>query len=133
MPTYGNDQRSLGELVGEVTRNMGLLVRQEVALAKTEMTEKASAAGKDAAWVVAGGLLAYVGLLAIVAGIILVLTQVVGLDAWLSALIVGLAIALIGGLVLQRGIKDLRQLDMAPRRTAVTIRDDVQWAKEQVR
>ena len=40
---------SLGELFGDLTRDMSALVRQEVQLAKTEMTQKASKAGKDIA------------------------------------------------------------------------------------
>lgn len=127
------DTRSIGELVSDVSRNMGLLIRQEVDLAKVEMSAKASRAARDSAKLIAGGLVAYVGLIALVAGIILLLTQVVGLDAWLSALIVGVLIVLGGGLLVQRGLRDLKQVDLKPRRTAMTLRDDVQWAKEQVR
>lgn len=127
------DERSLGELFSHLSSNFTLLVRQEVALAKTEMTEKVSRAAKDVASLAVGGLLAFVGLLALVAALILVLTQVVGIVAWLSALIVGVLIAGTGGFMLTRGLSELRQLDLAPRRTAATLRHDVQWAKEQAR
>lgn len=135
LPTYRDqrDERSLGELFSELSQNFSLLVRQEVALAKTEMSEKLAVATKDIAALAVGGVLAFVGLMALVAAVILLLTQVVGIVAWLSALIVGLLLAGVGAFMLQRGLGDLKKLDLTPRRTAATLRHDVQWAKEQAR
>ena len=71
------------------------------------------------------------GALALVAGLILLLAQVAEIPAWISALIVGGALAVVGFMMLQGGVRRLKRIDMTPRRTVETLKDDVQWAKEQ--
>ena len=75
------DDRSLGQMFAELSRETRTLIQQEIQLAKTELTEKASRMTKGAALIVGGGLLAYGGLLAVVAAIVLVLIAA-GLPAW---------------------------------------------------
>ena len=123
-------ERSIGELFGEFSQDMTLLVRQEIRLARTELGEKATAISKRLTSVVAGSVVAYIGALAIVAGIILLLAQVVGIPAWLSALLVGAAMAIGGYIALRGGLQALKTIDPAPRRTVETLKDDVRWAKE---
>jgi len=53
------DERTLGEMFAELSRETRTLVQQELELVKTEITEKASAMGKGAAFIVGGGLIAY--------------------------------------------------------------------------
>ena len=118
-------ERTIGELFGEFSQDMTLLIRQEIRLARTEMAEKASEVAKRLGSVVVGGVVAYVGALALVAGIILLLSQVVGIPAWLSALLVGAAMAIGGFIVLRGGLRELKHIDPAPRRTVETIKDDV--------
>ena len=125
------DDRSLGELFGDLVRDMGILVRQEVSLATTELTYKATRVGREVALLAVGGLVAYAGLLAIVAAIIIVLATA-GLPWWLAALIVGLIVAAIGAVLVQRGVAALKRVDLAPRQTVETLKEDTQWAKEQI-
>ena len=103
-----------------------------MALARTEMTEKAAQVGKDVAFLAIGGLVAYAGLLAIIAAVILVLAAN-GVPLWVSALIVGLAVAAIGYVLVQRGLAALKRQDFAPRQTIESLKEDTQWAKEQIR
>jgi len=125
------DERTFGELLGQLSQDTTLLVRQELQLAKTEINEKISRAAGNVASLATGGLVSWAGALAFVAGIILVLTQVVGLPAWLAALLVG-ALLGITGLVMVRGaLRNLKRIDPSPHRTVKTIEDDIQWAKEQ--
>jgi len=124
------DERSLGELFGDLTRQLSTLMHQEFQLAKTEMTDKAGTAGKNAGFIAAGGALAYAGLLAIIAGFVLALA--LAIPAWLSALIVGIVVAIIGGLLIRKGVNTLRSTDMTPRETVETIQEDARWAKEQM-
>jgi hypothetical protein len=123
-------ERSIGELFGQLTEDLSLLMRQEVALAKAEMSAKVSRATGDLVAVGAGGLVALLGGLAFVAAIILGLVAV-GVAPWLSALIVGAVLGVAGWVMLQRGLKDLKRVDPTPQRTVETLKDDVQWAKEQ--
>jgi fatty acid desaturase len=125
------DERSLGELFGDLARETSTLVRQEVQLAKTEMTQKASAVGKDIGFLAVGGLIAYAGLLALIATVIIVLGTV-GVPWWLAALIVGVIVAAIGYFLVQRGLTALKQESMAPQQTIQTLKEDRQWVKEQM-
>jgi len=125
------DDRSLGELFSSLAQDTSTLVRKEVQLAKTEMTQKASRVGKDVGFLTAGGAVAYAGLLAILAGIIVLLGQVIPM--WLSALLVGLVVAGVGYFLVRKGLDALKQEDLAPRQTIETLKEDQQWAKDQTR
>ena len=125
------EERSIGELFGELSQDVGLLVRQEAQLAKTEMQAKLSKVTTDLVALAAGGIVALVGGLALTAAVILLLIDPVGLKPWLAALVVGALMGIIGWVMLQRGLKDLKRTDPTPRRTVETIKDDIQWAKEQ--
>lgn len=130
MPALRED-RSIGELFGQLSQDMTLLFRQELQLARAEMSEKISQVTSNLVSVVAGGFVAYVGALALVAALILGLHDVLGISPWVSALIVGGIFAVAGYVLLNRGLKELKRVDLAPRRTVETLKDDVQWAKEQ--
>ena len=125
------DERSLGELFGDLARETSTLVRQEVQLAKTEMTQKASAVGKDIGFIAVGGLIAYAGLLALIATIIIVLGTL-DVPWWLASLIVTLIVLAVGGFLVQRGLTALKHQSMAPEQTIQTLKEDRQWAKEQM-
>ena len=125
------DERTLGELFGDLSRETSTLLRQEVALAKTELSGKASRLGKDAGMLAAGGALAYAGLLALIAAAIIGLAQAI--PWWLSALIIGVVVAVIGGVMAQRGLANLRQENLAPEQTVRSLKEDAQWAKEQMK
>ncbi len=125
----GRDDRSLGELFAELAQETGKLVRQEVNLAKTEMGQKASRVGKHVGFLAAGGAVAYAGLLAIIAGVIALLGLVIPL--WLSALLVGLVVAVAGYFLVRRGLDALKREELAPRETIQTLKEDKEWAKDQ--
>lgn len=125
------EQRSIGELFGELTHDVNLLIRQEIALARVELEEKASQFRRDAAAVATGVFVMYLGALGLAAGLILVLDQVAGLATWLAALLVGVAFAGIGYVMLRRSLESMQHIDPTPRRTVETLKDNVQWAKEQ--
>jgi len=131
MMTQRQDERSLGELFSELARETSTLVHQEVQLAKTEMTQKATLVGKDAGMIGAGGAVAYAGFLAIIAGVILVLGLVIPM--WLSALIVGIVVAGIGYFLINRGISSLKRSSFTPDQTIESLKEDTEWAKQQTK
>jgi hypothetical protein len=124
-------ERSIGELFGQLSQDMTLLVRQEIQLARTEMSEKLSRFTTNLVSVLSGGFVAYLGGLALVAALILAIRDLANISLALSALIVGAVLAIVGYVMLQKGVKELKRVDLAPRRTVETLKDDVQWAKEQ--
>ncbi|MCU1386301.1 MAG: hypothetical protein JWL71_4998 [Acidobacteria bacterium] len=132
MAQGSQNERSLGDLFAELSRETSTLVRSEVALAKTELTEKAAKAGRDAAMIAVGGALAHAGLLVIIAAVVLLLVQA-GLASWLAATIVGIAVAAVGYIVAQKGITALTHEDLAPRQTMDSMKETAQWAKHQTR
>jgi putative copper export protein len=123
-------ERSIGELFGQLTQDMGLLVRQEAQLAKSEIQEKTSRAMRDLVALGTGGAVALLGALALTAALILLLAGPVGIAAWLAALLVGVVLAGVGYAMLRRGLRDLKQTDPTPRRTVESIKEDIQRAKE---
>jgi hypothetical protein len=139
MPELRQQQdRSLGELFGQLTQDMTLLVRQEVQLARSEMSEKISRFTTNLISVATGGLVAYMGAWALVAALIIGLHELADISPWVSALIVGIVLAIVGYAMLKRGLSELKRVDLAPRRTVENLKDDVQaikndvqWAKEQ--
>jgi len=124
------EERSLGELFAELTRETSTLVRKEVELAKTELTDKATRAGKNVGFLAVGGAVAYAGVLAVVAGVILLLGQAIPL--WVSALVVGLLVTGGGYFLVQKGLTALKHMDMVPHRTIETLKEDTEWAKDQI-
>lgn len=125
------EERSIGELFADLARDTSTLVRKEVQLAQTEITQKVTEVGKDAGMIGAGGALAYAGLLAIIAGIILGLGELIPL--WVSALVVGVVVAGIGYVLIQQGLTAVKRVDLTPRATIETLKEDAEWVKEQTK
>jgi uncharacterized membrane protein YqjE len=124
--------RSLGELFAELSRETSELVRHEVALAKVELSEKAARVGKDVGLISVGGALAYAGLLTLVAALVIGLAQA-GLDWWVAALIVGIVVTIGGYFSTQKGLNALKREQVAPAQTLDTLKENAQWAKGQMR
>jgi hypothetical protein len=127
MPT----DRTLPELLQRIAGNIEEIIRSEFQLAKTEIKEEASKASKPAALIGAGAVLVlYAGgfvLLAIVYALGTIMAS------WLAALIVGAALAVFGMAFISTAKNKLKQVNAVPKRTAETLREDVEWAKKQIR
>lgn len=123
-------ERSIGELFADLARETSTLVRQEVQLAKTELTQKATFVAKNAVFIAAGGLIAYAGFVVLLVGLAFLINRI-GLPLWLSALLVGLVVAGVGGFLALKGLKGLKEADPVPHQTVETVKEDVRWAKEQ--
>lgn len=125
------DDRSVGELFSELVNETGTLVRQEVKLATTEMSEKATYAGKQVAFIAFGALLGVVALLTLIAALVFGLATVIAL--WTSALIVGIVAALVAAVLAYKGVAGLRDMSLVPKQTVETLREDKQWVEQHVR
>jgi hypothetical protein len=123
------DERSLGELFADLSRSLSTLIRQEIELARTEMTVRVSTLSRNAGLVGAGGAFLYAALLGLMATAVLVLVEI-GVTAWLAALLVTIVVAALGGVMVATGIERLKKADLVPRRTIETVQDDAEWAKE---
>ena len=127
----GRDDRSLGELFAELASEIGVLVRQELRQAGTEVSQRASGVGKDVGVLAAGAVFMHAALLALVAAAIIGLADL-GLSWWLAALIVGIALAGLGYALVQKARSAIQRADILPRRTIENLREDQDWVKEQI-
>lgn len=125
------ENRPLGDLFSDLATDMSSLVRQEVSLAKLEITQKAKYLGRNVGYLVVGGAVAYAGLLAVIAAIIMLLDRV--MPAWGAALLVGVVVAGIAWLLIGKAMTALQQADLTPRDTVETLKEDATWMKQQIK
>lgn len=123
--------RPLASLFSELTQGTTQLFRKEIELARAEMSQKISQVGSGAAEIAIGGLTLFVALQALVAAAIIGLSFV--LEWWLAALVVGVALAIVGGIVLARGLSNVKGENLAPRRTIESLKGNAVWARQEVR
>jgi hypothetical protein len=122
--------RGFSQVIGSLFANLKRLLRDEVELAKAEVGRKVSEAGKSVIWLVAGGVAAFIGVLAVVAALILGLALF--MPAWAAALIVGAIILCVAAIVISTHLKKLRNADLVPHKTIHTLQENVEFLKEQV-
>jgi uncharacterized membrane protein len=120
------DDRSLGELLAELSRETSVLVRKEVELATTEMSAKLKTAGTQAGVIAAGGALAHAGLLVLLAAIVIGLAAI-GLPTWLAALVVAVAVMIGGYALVNQGLSAMRRTSFTPVQTMETLKENVTW------
>jgi hypothetical protein len=125
------EERPLRELLTQLSRDAALLVQQEIALAKHELTAKAGQVGRGAAAIAVGGVICQMGALALTAGIILLLA--LALPAWLAAILVGAALALVGGVLVMGGKKRLTEIDVTLEASSESVQKDIRALKETAR
>jgi uncharacterized membrane protein YqjE len=127
-----DQQRSTGELVRSLSEQLSALVRDELQLARLELTRKGKQAGSGAGLLGASGLLACYGVACLLACVILALSAAVA--AWLAALIVGAALLVLAGAGALAGKGRLRKAaPPVPTETVDSVKTDVDEIKERVR
>jgi xanthine/uracil permease len=132
------DERSLGQLLKELTREISTLLRQEVELAKTEMSEKASRAGESLGALAVGGGVALLGALSLLAAAIYGLTALLDrfislrIAVWLAPLIIGVILAAVGYALVKKALARLKGESLAPRRTAQSLRENKEWLRQKI-
>jgi hypothetical protein len=126
---YAPDARSLGDLFSDLTREITTLVRNELALARVEMSTKISRAARYAGTLAFGAVVALAGLFTLAASLVLVLVRA-GMAPWLAALLVGLGLAAIGGVMAMRSLTALRQQDLTPTETIQTLKETTEWKRQ---
>lgn len=122
---------SLGDLFTELTYDLSTLVRKEIDLARTETVEKVAQATRSVVFIMAGGMLAYAGLIALIIAAAVALANV--MPFWLSTLLVGLLVLIVGAIFVQSGRNMLASMSLVPEKTVESIKEDTAWVKEQVR
>jgi uncharacterized membrane protein YqjE len=125
------DEPPIGDLFRRLSDDASRLVRQEIALAKVELRESVSVLGKSAVKVGIAAGVALLGALAAVAFLIVGLGDLID-NYWLSALIVSAVLLAIAAVMGKGAMNDLKGHEMKPAQTIDTLRDDADWAKQEI-
>lgn len=133
-------ESSIADLLKRLRDDTTTLLRQEVMLAKVEASEKLGRAGRNAAKLAAGGLIAYAGFILILLAVTALLG--VGLAAaglsertagWLAPLIVGVVVVAIGYAMTKKAGENLKNESVVPEKTVESIREDKEWLQQKIR
>ncbi|MDQ4049509.1 MAG: phage holin family protein [Actinomycetota bacterium] len=122
----------MSDLVKQLTEQTKTLVKQEMRLAQVELQEKGKKFGIGAGLFGAGGLVAFFGTATLTAAVVLLIST--ALAAWLSALIVAVALLAVAGVAALRGKKEIEKATPpVPEHTVETVKEDVQHVKERAK
>ncbi len=123
---------SVGSLLSTVMQEITSLVRNEAELAKTEMSEKTHQAMMALAGIAVAGAVLLGGFLTLLAALVFMLNEVLPPDMtpWLSAIIVGVVVTVIGIVMLKAGLAKLQARNLVPNRTLNSLNTDKELAKE---
>ncbi len=134
-----DEDRGFADLLRQLRDESTALFRQEIALAKTEIIEKAKTVARQAAMVAAGGVIALLGVVFVlwcVTGVIAWLLAALGVSAvWaaiLAPLISGMLLLLTGGFLLMSGIEKLKTMKYTPEKTTQSLKEDKEWIQNKV-
>jgi putative Mn2+ efflux pump MntP len=128
VPNERKDDRSIGQLLKELTQETSTLLKQEVDLAKTEMSEKASRVGSVA-------LLGAIALLmAVIYGLGAILNNFLSPEtaSWLAPLIVGAILAAVGYSMIKKALDTLKRESITPQRTTQSLQENKEWLKQKI-
>lgn len=124
--------RTVPDLLGDLIQQATTLMRQEVQLARAEMSEKLSSAGAAIGAMAVGGVLLLAALVILLQAAVAALVEHTELSATSASLIVGAVVGLVGTLSLRGAIKRLKSITPVPHRTATQVSRDVDVVKEQI-
>jgi fucose 4-O-acetylase-like acetyltransferase len=129
-----SDSRSITELIKNLRDESSTLIRQEMALAKTELSEKAAKLGRNAGYMGVGSALAHAALILLMFGLAALLYHgLVEMDVsnmlagWLAPLIVGGVAAAIGYALIQKALNAFKNESLVPEKTVDSLKENQQW------
>src|SRR5215207_2632688 len=126
------DDKPLGELVQDLSRQTSSLIRQEMRLAQAELAEKGKHAGRGAGMFGGAGLVALYGVGALIAAAVLGLATV--LEPWIAAAATGAGLLLIAGMLALTGKKELDEAGPPkPEQTLDSVQRDIETVKARAR
>lgn len=126
------DDRSLKDLLADLTESITTLFRQEIQLARAETSEKLTQVGVAIGAIAGGAILALAALIVLLQALVIGITEA-GVPAGWAALIVGVIVAVIAYVLIHKGTNDLKASSLAPDRTMGSLKRDAQVVKEQAR
>jgi uncharacterized membrane protein YqjE len=126
-----NDERTLPEVMNHIVGNIQEIIGAEFQLAKTEIEEEMSKASAPAATLGAGLVISFFALGFLLLAAVYALSIVIA--AWLAALLVGVTLTARGIALISSGAKKLKEVNILPEKTADSLKENMQWAKNQIK
>lgn len=123
----------LGDLFKQLAHELSELLRNEIRLAKIEMSEASSTLVLDTIQILVALAIAAVGGLTLVVAVVLGVGVLLGGAYWAGALITGGILVLTGGLLAGRAVRDLKQASLKPKATLESLQEDREWVKSEAR
>jgi hypothetical protein len=130
-PDNSTNEASVSDLISGLVNDAQQLVHREIDLAKREVAIEVGKVKQGAVALGIGAGLAVVGALLLAHMLVYLVQTLTGLSLWVSYLIVGAVFAIGGGLLLMQGIRRMKDVDPLPRETIESVKEDIQWIKEQ--
>ena len=127
----GTSDASVSQLISGLVNDAQQLVHREIDLAKREVAIEVNKVKQGAVALGIGAGLAVIGALLLGQMLVYLVQSLTGLSLWVSYLIIGGLIAIGGVLGLMQGIKRMKEVDPVPRETIESVKEDIQWIKEQ--
>jgi H+/Cl- antiporter ClcA len=134
-----SEQSNLVYLVKKLRDDTTALVRDEILLAKTEISEKVATTSRNVGYLAAGALVAYAALMLILQGLSFMLREQFILRGMSEAnatllgfLIVGVVVGLIGAVLIVKALNTLKKESLTPTKTAETLKEDKEWVQDKV-
>jgi hypothetical protein len=134
-----NEESSIVYLLKKLRDDTTTLVRDEISLAKTEISEKIASTSRNVGYLAAGALVAYAALMLILQGISFLLRDLFisgGMNpasaSLLGFLVVGGVVGIIGALLIVKALNTLKKEPLTPTKTAETLREDKEWVQNKV-
>jgi hypothetical protein len=125
------DDRSLKDLLVDLSNSITTLFRKEIQLARAETSEKVTQIGVALGSIAGGAILALAALIVLLQALVIGIAEA-GVPAGWASLIVGVIVAVIAYVLIHKGTSDLKASNLAPSRTVDSLKRDAQVAKEQV-
>jgi len=130
---------TVGSLLIELREETTTLLRQEIALAKAELNEKAAHVGKNTLELATGGALAYAGLIVLLIGVALLASRAFvafglrpEMAVWLGPVAVGLIVGAIGAAMSIKAKKAMSAEKLFPNETVQSLKDDKRWIQNKL-
>ncbi len=124
-------ERSVSDVLHDIIRDVQEIVRSEVRLAKTEIRDEVGKATQSAVLLGGGTITAIFAMFFLLLAVVYALSLVMA--SWAAAVIVGAALAVVAAVMATAGIKRLKQIQPAPSRAVDSMKETVEWARQQTK
>jgi len=125
------NSRSIADVLQDIIANVQTIIRSEVRLAKTEITEEATKAGRAASMMAGGAVAALFTVWLLLLTIVFALATVIPI--WSAALLVCVLMGVVTAVLLVAGKKRFSTVHATPEKTIESVKENVEWVKNQTR